>query len=808
MNINDYLQAGKSINVTASAGTGKTWIIISKILRLLLEGEKPEKITAITFTKKASAEMRDRLNEKIELWAKLDNKKIKKDLLEIGLKNNLNTYIKKAKKLFFEIQLNTKDIRISTFDSFFMELLTQFHLDKEISKNYETNTNINSKLIVEDTENKIFSEEYLKNNILLQENIGFLIKYFGSFHTVKESISGIIDKKSYYLEIQELLNDDEKDHKEKNNRILTYQKKYFGNIISIIDINNLKDEFQELKNTICLKNYSNDKKTDEIQKFFLTKDRKQRKSIEKKLKLNNLDKNIFTSEIFIYEEKIFYEIQSSWKILIKYFFNEYQNYLNIYNLYDFSDKTWLCYKKLSYLDKDDWLFYKIANSINHILIDEFQDTNYIQWKIIEMILESINNLSVSSSVTVVGDEKQSIYGFRGSEPKLFELCKKYTNDIFNSDNMYLNESKRSSNEIINYINLVFPDTNNFFTKIKNTGLVNINNINENKNIKADEITTYDKILLEADLISNQIKNLVGEEKIKYNDILILVRNRTHINELRESLIMNNIPVLTDNKNPLLVNKEIRDLYNLLKFIILKEKNSHQLFSLLISPIFNYELNKLKNNDFLSLEKLINKSKNGKYLNEWRNLVGKVPIHDLLDKIYSDLDIIEIYMTDNDLKNIETKNNFLNFLNLALKINNGRYISPFHFLYQIERMKKFQEPSEMESLNSVKILTIHGAKGLESDAIILAQTYRKNENHKNIICPILNDDLSCKDILYRTNIYKNNTFIENIFLDSKEKEISEENNLLYVACTRARKILIINGYTENKNNWFSSYLFSQ
>ena len=205
MDINNYLQTGKSINVTASAGTGKTWVIISKILRLLLDGEKPEKITAITFTKKATTEMRDRLNDKIESWANLDDEKIKKDLIEIGLKNNLNTYIKRAKKLFIEIQLNTKDIRISTFDSFFMELLSLFHLDKEISKNYETNTSINSKLIAEDTENKIFSEKYLKNNTSLQENIDFLIKYFGSFHTVKESISGIIDKKSYYLELKSLM---------------------------------------------------------------------------------------------------------------------------------------------------------------------------------------------------------------------------------------------------------------------------------------------------------------------------------------------------------------------------------------------------------------------------------------------------------------------------------------------------------------------------------------------------------------------------------------------------------------------------
>ena len=67
------------------------------------------------------------------------------------------------------------------------------------------------------------------------------------------------------------------------------------------------------------------------------------------------------------------------------FFQEYQDNLKRNNLYDYEDITWLCYKKLSDMNKDDWVFYKIANSINHILIDEFQDTNYMQWKIIEMI---------------------------------------------------------------------------------------------------------------------------------------------------------------------------------------------------------------------------------------------------------------------------------------------------------------------------------------------------------------------------------------------------------------------------------------
>ena len=78
MNINNYLQTGASVNVTADAGTGKTWFIISKILRMLLDGISPDKITAITFTKKASVEMRERLNSKMELWAKLTDKEIKK----------------------------------------------------------------------------------------------------------------------------------------------------------------------------------------------------------------------------------------------------------------------------------------------------------------------------------------------------------------------------------------------------------------------------------------------------------------------------------------------------------------------------------------------------------------------------------------------------------------------------------------------------------------------------------------------------------------------------------------------------------
>ena len=134
MNINNYLQTGTSVNVTADAGTGKTWFIISKILRMLLDGISPDKITAITFTKKASVEMRERLNSKMELWAKLTDKEIKKELNDIGINKKINFYTKQAKNLFIQTQIDNKEMRIATFDAFFMDILSQFHFDRDILK--------------------------------------------------------------------------------------------------------------------------------------------------------------------------------------------------------------------------------------------------------------------------------------------------------------------------------------------------------------------------------------------------------------------------------------------------------------------------------------------------------------------------------------------------------------------------------------------------------------------------------------------------------------------------------------------------
>ena len=241
-----------------------------------------------------------------------------------------------------------------------------------------------------------------------------------------------------------------------------------------------------------------------------------------------------------------------------YFITEYQDHLSELNFYDFSDKTWLCYKKLSLLDDDDWIFYKISNSINHMLIDEFQDTNFIQWKIIEMILRSIKNSGYKSSITVVGDKKQSIYGFRGSESKLFDICKNYTSTNFHAKNINLNKSYRSSKSVIKFLNEKFSEDNRFTTVIKKDGSIIIEDLSEKiKDNIEEKLLTNDMLLLESENISEQIHILNKEKNINFNDILVLVRNRTHINHIKDSLTRNNIPVVLDNRICLMQTSEIK-----------------------------------------------------------------------------------------------------------------------------------------------------------------------------------------------------------------------------------------------------------
>ena len=731
MNIHKILLPDKSCLVNASAGTGKTWILVSKILRLLLEDVSPENITAITFTKKAANEMRERLDSRIESWLKMSKEEIKEDLKTLGIEDS-KKYIKSAKDIYFKIQDRETSYRITTYHSFFLEIISCFSWQKDMPKTFKINEY--RKLIINEVDKKVFSPSYLYKEKNLNAVINILSKEFNSLNNIKKSMHNVVEKKADFLE-----------YKNSNGQI------------------------------------------------FLDK------IIEDKLsKKKNLQ----------YEE-----INALWKYLAFIYIDEYQKTLRNKDLIDYDDIEFLCFSYLSSFDSKDWIFYKIANSVHHLLLDEFQDTNYRQWRIMELIINAISDIHQNSTVTIVGDEMQSIYGFRGSKPQLIKTAGDFLNKINGAKKYYLNTSRRSGKEIINFVNKNFDKLNNKF----NTKLINESNV---ERITLEISSSKEKYNEEAKLISNKIKELIdkkykiyeGEKTrdISYKDIMVLLRDRLHMYEIEEELKRNYIPYITDKANNFILSNEVQDVIAFLKFLILNNNDKKTLLTILSSPIFFSKEENLENIDKLTDKDIRLKIFKNKIINDnysiWKNNIRKYPIHDVLDDIYNKLNIFNICKDTFSYKQYHIiENNLNSFLNLSLNHNSGRYITPLNFLYFLENIDAESSKTDIDNLNALRLYTIHGSKGLESPVVFISQTYHKiNGKIKPMdIIPLYENNNSIDDIFIFMQGFKENEKFSKFYSKHLEDVKREEENILYVACTRAKQQLIVTGYSDsNKDSYFN------
>ena len=126
----------QNANVFASAGSGKTWLLITRICRLLLAGAEPHHILAITFTRKSAAEMRARLFDKLEAWSVMDDAALRIELSAIKETTD-STTLEKARALYEKLLFSNQTIRISTFHAFCEEIIRAFPLESELPTTFE-----------------------------------------------------------------------------------------------------------------------------------------------------------------------------------------------------------------------------------------------------------------------------------------------------------------------------------------------------------------------------------------------------------------------------------------------------------------------------------------------------------------------------------------------------------------------------------------------------------------------------------------------------------------------------------------------
>jgi ATP-dependent helicase/nuclease subunit A len=440
----------KSVWVSANAGSGKTKVLIDRLVKLLLSGVTIDRICCLTYTKAAANEMIDRLQSIINEWAVLPETELKEALVKIWGDDFQDIYLRRARNLFFDYHEDGYGIKILTIHAFCLELLQQFPIEAKINPNPEFIDDERKYSIIIQAKNillkKLHKSEYhdselissiiLENimegkfNAALQYFCDNRLKYNCLFYD--DAINNAALKQLYY----NCNFDIELDFADNMRKILYCDDKIIQTLQTAAKILGGSDKKTdlELADKIILFLNSPQQISDcyALAKLFFTEKGTVRKNFPTtyfakkagqllQLEWDNLAKLL---QNYYQQYHIWHSVRLSHALMriAYYYISEYQQLKQQKNLLDYNDLLEKTVKLLRDNSVADWVLYKLDGKIEHLLIDEAQDTSSLQWQITELIISELfsgQGSKTSGSLFVVGDEKQSIFGFQGAQPSEF-----------------------------------------------------------------------------------------------------------------------------------------------------------------------------------------------------------------------------------------------------------------------------------------------------------------------------------------------------------------------------------------------------
>jgi len=423
-------------SISASAGSGKTYALSLRYIALLTKGAKPHSILALTFTKKAAKEM----SERISLL--LDKLSLGDKTVEENLKNYGGT-VEGVDFSGLKREFGDTHNKISTIDSFFNSILRKFCFYAGVRGDYSIKKIDKSTLV------EMFLESLdpymieLCAKVCYTQNISIesLFDHFGEF----EGQNGELLAKFEQRDIEyKTLNSCKLSIKESVDKVAGFvntQEKASSSALKTFEY----DDFEEFFKKIRFSSPSWLQK-DSFSEYLYFKKLKGIEALDSELE------NIKTSLNLYYKKEEEIRI-----ITLAKLFHTYKkcknSILKSKNALDFSDVENTLYEVLNRHKIDsEFLYFRLDARIEHILIDEFQDTNIAQYKLLSPLIEEIKSglgQNGFRSFFIVGDKKQSIYRFRGATPSLFDEVASTLKQN------YLLHNYRSGKTVVDFINRVF-----------------------------------------------------------------------------------------------------------------------------------------------------------------------------------------------------------------------------------------------------------------------------------------------------------------------------------------------------------------
>jgi ATP-dependent DNA helicase, uvrD/REP family len=707
----------------ASAGSGKTFALSVRYIALVLRGENINEIIALTFTKKAANEMKERI---ITTFLDLQNKKDELDKLCKELSLSQDEVIKRRdEKLDRFLQ---SELKIYTFDAFFSGILKKFSQNLGLSPDYSVRDSLQDlawkKFVKEASKDqKLLSELALMMIISSQKEASFsqtLAKFYESFGgELKDSGASYPD----------------------DSKVRAAQK--------------------EINEHIALQNGASDtaKKTFKEQNLFeLFKN----KVFERKSLNYRTFSKIYTSEL----DRLFNELKEAAKEYIleveRYRLSGFSKLLNIYkysnlelnkeiNALSFADINKLVFKLLVENFDKDVLYFRLDGRINHLLIDEFQDTNVIQYEIIlPLITEIVSGYGQNGlgSFFYVGDTKQSIYKFRGGKKELFD---KLGDDFSQIDIENLPSNYRSLKALVKFNNAVFEEIYHRYglsfepqEPAKKDKELSYKVSGECPYFEAGEDDYgYLRVLSDEDIAGaavSQVNELLAAG-VNASEITVLCWKNSDISLISEVLSSEGIKSVNEGTLELKRTPFVAAIIEYAKFCLFGE----EIYEKNVKALVNTNPKKLKIKAEDSATKSLFYLAKNLYIN------------------MADVDILRLFELSSGYKNLSD------------------------FIFNLENFSSKISP---KNADGVKIMTVHKSKGLEFAHVIVCDMMSKGRGDDSNFITEYNEK---GEWIVKSRISGRENFdpeYAGVLEQMKELEKQENINKIYVAFTRATKSLII------------------
>ena len=860
---------GQNILVSASAGSGKTFVMAERILDQLARGVEISQLFISTFTVKAATELKERLEKKISQQIQETD--------DLDLKQHLGRQL-----------ADLPNAAIGTMDSFTQKFLGKHGYLIDIAPNFRILQNESEQLLLKnEVFHQVFEEHYQGEN---KEKFSSLVKNFAGRgkdeRGLRQQVYKIYDFLQSTSSPQKWLNEsflkgfEEADFANEKDKLTEQIKQALWDLESFFryHLDNDAKEFpkaayleavQDVLDEIGSLNHESDSQT--YQKVLsrvvaISKEKNGRAlanssrkadlkpladayNEERKSQFAKLGQLADQITILDYQERFHedtWELAKTFQNFMSDFVEAYRERKRQENAFEFAD---ISHYTIEILENFPQIREAYQERFHEVMVDEYQDTNHIQERMLELLSNGQNRF-------MVGDIKQSIYRFRQADPQIFnEKFQSYAHNPKEGKLILLKENFRSSSEVLSATNDVFGRLMD-----QEVGEINYDSMHQlvfantkltpNLDNKA-EFLLYDKddsgqeeeesqaetkLTGEMRLVIKEILKLHQEKGVAFKEIALLTSSRSRNDQILLALSEYGIPVKTDGEqNNYLQSLEVQVMLDTLR-VIHNPLQDYALVALMKSPMFGFDEDELarlslqKAEDKVQenlFEKLINAQKQAArqkelihtalaeklnqfmdILDSWRLYAKTHSLYDLIWKIYNDR---FYYDYVGALPNGPARQ--ANLYALALRADQfekSNFKGLSRFIRMIDQVLEAQHDLASVAVappkDAVELMTIHKSKGLEFPYVFILnmdQDFNKQDSTSDVILSRQNGlgvkyiakvETGAVEAHYPKTIKLS---IPSLTYTQNEKELqlasySEQMRLLYVAMTRAEKKLYLVG----------------